>query len=120
MRTDPGSVYIDHYPVDSLKWQVRLDIQENIILAPFTTFKIGGPAKYFATVKNKEEMLEALNYALKNKLKYFILGGGANVLFHDVGFDGIVIKNEMRNIKIVGDMVEAESGAPMNLVVNEF
>lgn len=97
----------------------KIDIQKKIILAPFTTFKIGGPAKYFVTVKSKEEMVEALNYAFKNNLKYFILGGGANVLFADVGFDGIVIKNEMRNIKIIGDMVEAEGGAPMNLVVNE-
>jgi len=41
------------------------------------------------------------------------------VLFSDAGFDGIVIKNEMRKITIVGDRVEAESGAPMNLMVNE-
>jgi UDP-N-acetylmuramate dehydrogenase len=96
-----------------------MEIQENIILAPFTTFKIGGPAKFFVTVKSQKEMIEALNHAFENNLKYFILGGGANVLFLDEGFDGLIIKNEMRKIEIHGDLVEAESGAPMNLVVNE-
>jgi UDP-N-acetylmuramate dehydrogenase len=96
-----------------------INIQENIILSPFTTFKIGGAAKFFVVVKTQEEMIEALNHAFKNNLKYFILGGGANVLFLDEGFDGLTIKNEMRKIAIHGDLVEAESGAPMSLVVNE-
>lgn len=96
-----------------------MDIQKNISLSQFTTFKIGGIVKYFVRVKTSEEMVEALEYAFKNKLKYFILGGGANVLFRDESFDGIVIKNEAKKISIVGDMVEAESGASMNLVVNE-
>jgi UDP-N-acetylmuramate dehydrogenase len=96
-----------------------INIQENISLSPFTTFKIGGPAKFFVVVKTQEEMIEALNHAFKNNLKYFILGGGANVLFADIGFDGLVIKNEMRKVQIHGDLMEAESGAPMSLVVNE-
>jgi len=42
-----------------------INIQENIILASYTTFKIGGPAKYFAEIANEEELKEALEYALK-------------------------------------------------------
>lgn len=90
-----------------------------MVLSPYTTFKIGGPAKYFVIVKTGQELVEAIEYSLKNNLKYFILGGGANVLFRDEGFDGLVIKNEAKKIEIHGDLVEAESGVPMNLLVAE-
>lgn len=69
-----------------------MDIQKNIQLAAFTTFKIGGPAKEFVVVKNKAELVEALQYARQEYLPYYILGGGSNIFFDDRGFDGLVIK----------------------------
>jgi UDP-N-acetylmuramate dehydrogenase len=69
-----------------------LNIQKNIPLAPFTTFKIGGPAKFFVEVKAETELLEALDFANKNSLEIFMLGGGSNILFSDNGFDGLVIR----------------------------
>lgn len=69
-----------------------LNIQKNIKLSEYSTFKIGGEAREFIEVKNEEETLEALDYVEKNKLRYFILGGGSNVLFDDRGFDGVVIR----------------------------
>ncbi len=107
-----------------------MKIQNNISLAKFTTFKIGGQAKFFVVVKTREEMIEALNHAFSHDLKYFILGGGANVLFRDEGFDGVVIKNETNAIKFQASnskfqieknevVVEAESGVSMNLLVNK-
>ena len=69
-----------------------IDIQKNIPLAPFTTFKIGGPASFFVEVKDETELLEALDYARENSLEIFMLGGGSNVLFSDNGFDGLVIR----------------------------
>ena len=69
-----------------------LNIQKNIPLAPLTTFKIGGPARFFTEVKNEGELLEALAFANKNSLEIFMLGGGSNILFSDKGFDGLVIK----------------------------
>jgi len=69
-----------------------LNIKKNISLASYTTFKIGGLAKLFTEVKNKKEIIEALNYAKKNNLKYFILAGGSNILISDGGFNGLVIK----------------------------
>lgn len=95
-----------------------MEIKNNEPLAKYTTFKIGGNAKYFVVIKTKDEMVEALQYAFANNLKYFILGGGANVLFKDETYDGLIIKNEMQNINIAGDLVEVESGIPMNLLVN--
>ncbi|MFZ2226353.1 MAG: UDP-N-acetylmuramate dehydrogenase [Candidatus Moraniibacteriota bacterium] len=69
-----------------------LNIQKNIPLAPFTTFKIGGPASFFVEVKDETELLEALDYAKEKGLEIFMLGGGSNVLFSDNGFDGLVIR----------------------------
>lgn len=69
-----------------------INIQKNIPLANYTTFRIGGPAKHFAEVSSEEDLLEALNFAKKNNLEFFILGGGSNLLVSDKGFDGIIIK----------------------------
>jgi len=69
-----------------------INVEKNIKLSDHSTFKIGGPAKEFAVVENENELVETLNYAKENNLKFFILGGGSNVLFDDKGFDGIIIK----------------------------
>ncbi len=70
---------------------MTIQIQENVILAPHTTFKIGGEARFFVEVGNEEELVDALKYAKENDLEHFILGGGSNILVSDKGFDGIVI-----------------------------
>lgn len=77
-----------------------LIIKENVKLAPYTSFKIGGEARYFTEVKNENELQEALQYALKNKLDFFVLGGGSNVLVSDYGFNGLIIKISSENIGI--------------------
>jgi len=94
-----------------------MEIKKNIQLAPYTSFKIGGPAKYFAEVKNEQEIVEALDYAKKNNLKIFILGGGSNILVGDEGFGGLVIK--MKNIKsnVLEDKIECGVGINLAEVV---
>ncbi len=87
------------------------NLQTNVLLAPFTTYQIGGPADYFVIVANKQELVQAVVQARKNNIPYFILGTGANILFGDKGFRGLVIKNEADNIRIDGNSVTAESGA---------
>jgi len=46
---------------------IEQKIKQNITLAPFTTFKIGGPAKFFIECKNREELSSAIEWAKKNK-----------------------------------------------------
>lgn len=75
-----------------------MKIQENISLKEYTTFKIGGPARFFCIVKNEDDLIEAINFSKKNKIVYFILGGGSNILVADEGFPGLVIKMEMKGI----------------------
>jgi len=69
-----------------------IDIKENISLSQYTTFKIGGLAKYFTEVNSEETLVEAVEYAKKNNLPAYIIGGGSNILISDKGFDGLVIR----------------------------
>lgn len=76
-----------------------LSIKENVPLAIYSSFHIGGPARYFAEIKSSEEALEALEYAKKNNLKTFFLGGGTNILFPDEGINALVIKSAIATIE---------------------
>ena len=73
-------------------------IQENIPLAAYTTFKIGGPARFFCVALNERDLLEAVKFAKGKGLPIFILGGGSNILISDDGFSGLVIKVELKGI----------------------
>lgn len=72
-------------------------VRKNIFLKKYNTFQIGGPAKYFFTAKNKEDIGKILKAAKKLKIPFFILGEGSNILISDKGFKGLVIK--IQNIK---------------------
>ncbi len=85
------------------------NIQENVLLADYTTFKIGGPAKYFFIAENEKEIKKAVETAKELNLKYFILGGGSNVLISDKGFDGIIIKVESRKLKVESRKPESKT-----------
>lgn len=67
------------------------DLRENVPLAPFTTFGIGGPARYFIEADREEKIINALDFANANGLDVFILGGGSNILVSDAGLDALVI-----------------------------
>ena len=69
-----------------------LVLQQNVPLAPFTTLRIGGPARYFAEITSEAGLLEAVGFARERRLPLFVLGGGSNLLVADEGFDGIVLK----------------------------
>lgn len=76
-----------------------MEIRKNVILAPYTTFRIGGPARYFCEVQGVGDLKEALNFSKTNNLHFFILGGGSNILFSDNGFNGLIIKMEIKGLE---------------------
>jgi len=63
-----------------------MQIQENVALAPLTTFKVGGPAKYFVKAKTPKEVSEAVAFAQSRGLPLFVLGGGSNLVVSDSGW----------------------------------
>ncbi|MEO8637656.1 MAG: UDP-N-acetylmuramate dehydrogenase [Candidatus Taylorbacteria bacterium] len=75
-------------------------IQEKISLSALTTFQLGGSARYFVIVKSIPELKEAVTFSKKESLPFFVLGEGSNTLVPDEGFAGLVIKNEIRGIKM--------------------
>jgi len=96
-----------------------LKIKEKIPLKEYTTFKIGGPARYFFVAKSKEGLKNAILWAKKKKLPFFILGGGSNVLFSDKGFNGLVIKLQNTQSEIRNTNVIAGAGVPLQKLVLE-
>jgi UDP-N-acetylmuramate dehydrogenase len=94
-------------------------LKPDVILAPYTTFGIGGKADFFYPVVKPDELVYAVRTAQKLKLRFFILGGGSNVLVSDSGLKGLVIKNECRDIWIDHHTVTCQSGALLNLVIKK-
>ena len=78
-----------------------MEIQENILLKNYTTFRIGAAARYFIVVRNKSDLTKAIRWAKEKRLPFFILGGGSNLLVADKGFKGLVIKIQNTKYKIL-------------------
>jgi len=74
-------------------------LQENIPLAPLTTFKIGGPAKYYVEAATPGEVQEAVTFARSRDLPLFVLGGGSNLVVSDTGWPGLVLKVALQGIE---------------------
>ena len=100
-------------------------------LSAHCTFRIGGPADAFIEIpsldaRTTRKLAELLKFLNKSKIPFFILGGGSNVLFHDKGFSGVVIKiasNEIRfnNSKTAKSQntVEADTGANLQFLITK-
>lgn len=73
-------------------------LEEQVSLAPYTTIKIGGPARYFTRVETPAQLQEALQWASSTGTAPFILGGGSNLLVADAGWPGLIIKNAIPGI----------------------
>ena len=76
-----------------------MTIQENIPLAPFTTFRVGGPARYFIEAQSESDIHEALIFASEKQLQLFVLGGGSNLVIADEGWPGLVLNIALKGIE---------------------
>ena len=87
-------------------------LRRDVPLAPYTTFRIGGPADLLYDATTAEELATAVTAARRAGIPVFVLGLGANILIGDLGFHGLVVRNAANAITIGGDgKVRAESGA---------
>ena len=73
---------------------------ENKPLASFTTFGIGGPARWFVEAASEDDAVEATDWAKEREVPLFVLGGGSNLLVRDAGFDGLVLRVCLRGITV--------------------
>ena len=108
---------------DLINKKLNFFINISFLLKNYTTFQIGGPAKYFFAAKTKEELIEAIKKARDLKLPFFVLGGGSNTLVSDRGFRGLVIKMQNAKCKMKNEKpkfkIFCESGTPLAKLVSE-
>lgn len=96
-----------------------MNIEQNVLLKNYVSFKIGGPAEYFAKVSNPLELEEALKWAKDNNKAVRILGGGTNLLISDAGIKGLVIKLDLNKLEFSDNKVIVGCGVPLALLLNE-
>jgi UDP-N-acetylmuramate dehydrogenase len=94
------------------------EVEKNVLLKKYTTFKTGGPAKYFFVAKTKEDLILAVKTAKKMKLQFFILGSGSNILFSDKGFCGLVIKIQIAGLEKKQNKIVALSGTKLSNLIS--
>lgn len=83
-------------------------------------FRVGGPADILLIPQSKEEVTKSIKICNENNIPFYIVGNGSNLLVRDGGMRGVVIKlNEIKNIKVYGDILEAECGAMLKAVTDK-
>ncbi len=87
--------------------------KENVSLAKFTNYDIGGPARFFFEAKTEDDARWAIAEAKARQLPCFILGGGTNLLIGDHGWNGLVLKVNINGITAKGTTIVAGAGVPM-------
>src|SRR5215216_7015656 len=101
----------------SIQVEMTLSVIENEPLAKYTSWRIGGPARYFANAATPEQLREALGWANEREAPVFVMGGGTNLLVRDAGFDGLVLRYRSQELRVEseGDAGRAwiAAGAPM-------
>ncbi|MDF2776444.1 MAG: UDP-N-acetylenolpyruvoylglucosamine reductase, partial [Geminicoccaceae bacterium] len=89
-------------------------------LAPYTTFKIGGPADLLFEADSADALADAILTAREAQVPYFVLGLGANILVADKGVRGLVIRNVASHFTFGEDgLLWVESGAVMSKLIPE-
>lgn len=86
------------------------EIQNQVLLAPYTSFNVGGPAEHFALVDNADDLLEALKCTLPST-PLWTLGYGSNCLISDKGLNGMTVVIKGGEIKVEDSVVIADAGA---------
>lgn len=92
----------------------------NEMMSDHTTFKVGGPAKYFVVPYRAEDIRKYILAAEEYKVPYYVIGNGSNLLVSDKGYDGMIIMlgRDLGNITVSGDRITAEAGTSLARLFN--
>ncbi|MFA6603475.1 MAG: UDP-N-acetylmuramate dehydrogenase [Patescibacteria group bacterium] len=102
--------------IEQLRQKISPLVRAGVPLAPFTTFRIGGPAEYYFEAQRADDAILAVRTCRELRLPYYVLGGGSNLLVSDEGIKGLVIRLVNRGLVIEGDKVAVEAGTPAGFV----
>ena len=88
---------------------------ENIDLTNYNTYKITTSAKYLVKPYNVDNLINLIKYLRSNNIKYFILGGGSNIILSSKYFDGVIIKlDNLNEVEVSGTLVKVGAGVMLN------
>jgi UDP-N-acetylmuramate dehydrogenase len=108
-------------PIDVLYAKLGDKVKENVLIAPYTSARIGGPADIFVTADDVAELARIAKLLWKQEMPFTILGGGSNVLVSDKGIRGVVVMNRSKAVRFhSGDQpsVTVESGVVFSNLAN--
>jgi UDP-N-acetylmuramate dehydrogenase len=96
-----------------------MQIQENISMSKYTTYKVGGLARFFAEPSNTQELVECFQFSKTHSTDWFIVGKGSNLVVSDHGFDGLIIYigKTLKDISIQDSILTAQGGALLHQAV---
>lgn len=87
-----------------------MDIKENVSLKSYSTMRLGGNARYLCEVKSEQDLINVLDFAKLNSLKFKVIGEGSNLIWPDHGFDGLVIVNKVEHFEVNDSLVTIGAG----------
>ncbi len=103
--------------LDALAAERGLGLAVDAPLAPLTTLRVGGPADRLAMPRDRDELLAVLRIAREAQVPWLVIGNGSDLVVADEGVRGLVIRNRARSVVISSDVLTADSGAPLALLV---
>lgn len=92
-------------------------LREQVPLSSLTSLKTGGNARYVIDASTSEELREALSFARKHELPWYVLGGGSNVLADDEGYPGVIIRPRLHASSYNGERMVVGAGVEWEVFV---
>ncbi len=93
-------------------------VQYDQPLAPYSTYRTGGPADIFVNISTADELSSALKLAAELGIPYFVIGGGSNLLISDDGFRGLIIRNSIMGLRVQADDIICGAGEDLDRLVD--
>lgn len=95
-----------------------IEIKTNVLLKKLSTFSIGGLCKYYLCVRSLQDLSKAFEFVSENKLAYFVLGNGSNLLFADKGFNGAIIHNKIEDLERENQKIRVGAGLKLSKLIS--
>lgn len=95
----------------------ELELRENVPIAELTTMRLGGDARFVVEANSASDIAMVMELSDKHKLPLWIMGGGANTIGQDAGYDGIILLNKIRGVEVLeetDDTIVLRGGAGEN------
>jgi UDP-N-acetylmuramate dehydrogenase len=95
-----------------------LTVTENVSLAPYTRFGLGGPALAVADAVHEHALIAAIRTLRESQTPWALIGGGTNLIVADGGFPGVVLRYTADRIRVDSAEIEADAGAVLQALVD--